>query len=1183
MHVSDKISYHLSDSFFRHLLESDIVSNESDPETWSDIDVFTDKNTEPAYKFYSEFYLTPTKKENIQATFVNRNNYFTNMLSGVNEEQADYQENTILDMFIYQTGRKYKKKIVGLEDAKQSMLTVLKIGDEDARPTDKNIQLLVKLLKGKSFNEALNTYYREKDVVMIDSLYRMSVSKRAHELLITGRNYIMTKSIDSLARQGSLFAAVGAAHLGGKKGIIQLLRDKGYKVEPVIDVLTEKGEKQKKEIEEYFPNSELSVSGTSDKMVSLPLFKKPIEENNNIGSPDFTNGGVIFIKRIPLNYFLKQQTAYNPKSLDSLFFESIAGNIIEKKYFEQENYNGYDIKSVTKIGNTQHSRYYITPLEMIAVSMAGTGNYVRKYENSIFDNIKIKSLKPGWEKITPAKGGFTVEVPNFNTVYGNTAGKTGNIEIQAYNNADKSYYFLTERTQNEVEQLENTAYEHKQIHYEFYLQQDMDSTATHYDKTNNSFESISSSEKKKIRLKTIIKGNKYYLLGTVDASDTNTKRFFESFTSVPFNYSSENRKLTDTIAHFEIEIPEKPNEILFLQPVIQKHAGKNTFTQKSSHYTFNSESGQQIYLEYYKYAKYESVENMDSIYSGFRKMALKQYEPDLDFEYDNKPETALVIDTTASIIAYDNTNIQRSLWNKIMNRESENYKIVSESASTDKETNARIINIIVSKADTSQAIRYKIIARDDSYYMLSTLVEKDHAGEDPFTEKTFNTLRSTGKHDTSILEDKVGIFINDALSKKDTIRYSALKSAYQLKLNKIDFDPITNFLRTFNFNDNETEAIQILLYKVAAIKDNRTLLFLEEYYKKENTKTEIQISILKALANQNSKAAYKKIIELLEYDLPITDNEDDIASLFEDFENDTENSKELFPKIFEYYSIKEYNYPVIHFCNLLADKKLINIKKINTFRKIIITNTQLEYKRALNHKGKSSSSTDPESPEYNEDEYSESFSVDRDLINYTKLIYNFPKDKTITQLLKKISTLDSPELNMELTRLGIINNNISDTEIQKSLDNPENRFQTLQLLLSQNRKSLIDSLSDNDIAKSAIISIAGINPSDTLTQLEKRIIPNNGEEVTYYFFELLKKKKYSDIMERQLYTIAFINNNKKINPLAYKMLTTKKIEENEVKDTLYEAIINESLNEEHSRSSFEKDEPATNNYLYDDY
>lgn len=83
------------------------------------------------------------------------------------------------------------------------------------------------------------------------------------------------------------------------------------------------------------------------------LYKNIIEENEILGFFDFINGGVIIIKRIFLNYFLKNNDIlYNVKLLDSLFFEKIVGDIIEKKYFEKVNYFGYDIKNIIKIGNS---------------------------------------------------------------------------------------------------------------------------------------------------------------------------------------------------------------------------------------------------------------------------------------------------------------------------------------------------------------------------------------------------------------------------------------------------------------------------------------------------------------------------------------------------------------------------------------------------------------------------------------------------------------------------------------------------------------------------------------------------------------------------------------------------------------------------------------------------------------
>ena len=201
--------------------------------------------------------------------FTNKSHFFYNYLSLSDNKNADYEENAVLDMFISQAGRKYGKEITGLEDAVESMIPILQINATDATPKEENIQLLYKILKRKSFGEATVDYYREKNITILDSIYKLAFSKKAHDALIINRNKVMTDSIASISKRGSLFAAVGAAHLAGKEGIINLLIQKGYTVKPVFSQLTAKGEKQKKEIETYFKTPRFSPYTTSDKMIEI--------------------------------------------------------------------------------------------------------------------------------------------------------------------------------------------------------------------------------------------------------------------------------------------------------------------------------------------------------------------------------------------------------------------------------------------------------------------------------------------------------------------------------------------------------------------------------------------------------------------------------------------------------------------------------------------------------------------------------------------------------------------------------------------------------------------------------------------------------------------------------------------------------------------------------------------------
>lgn len=1185
MHVNDKVSYHLSDAFFKNLLASDMVGNESDPETWIDIaDLVKQNEITSYYKFYSEFYKNPAKKEEIKTVFDTNNSYFNNMLSAIGGDTSDFQENTVLDMFIYQTGRKYKKQIVGLEEAKGSIIPLLKLKEDDVKPKEENKLLLIKLLKNRNFNEVLKQYYREKDVVMLDSIYKLMLSKKAHDALISIRNETMANSIDSLAKKGSLFSAVGAAHLAGKTGIIKLLRKKGYTVTPIFDTFSENGQTQKKTIEDFFPNPGFKMANTNDMMIQMPLTKNIIEENKNLGSPDFTNGGVINIKRIPLNYFIKKESEnYNPKSLDSLFFEKIPGNIIDKKYFENDNIVGYDIKNTTKTGNSQRYKFYITPLEIIGISMTGVGNYVRQFENEVFDNIKIKSFDSNWGKIAPKKGGFTVETPSFYTSHGDASEELSNIEIQAYDASEKGYYFLTEKTLNEFESLEDSEYEQNQIHYEFYLQHDSEVATSNYDKAKKSYESTSKIGEKNIRLKSFINGNKYYLLGTVNASDKNSSRFFNSFSLNAPNYISKTAVYNDTVAKFKIEIPEKLNEKLFLNIEKNDEESKNMFESKTKYYNFLSETGRTINMLYYKYSKYESIKDLDSMKVSFKKYFLRQEEEkedyiDEDYEYSN-------LNSVISYASNKKKGISKSLWNDFIKEEKDTYEMISESVENSNGKNDYTFNALVSRPQSSQAIKYKAVFKDDGYYMLKTLVDRNYKNDDAFVEKSFKSIEPFEriiKDNQSDFDNKFKLFSEDANSESDTIRYSAMNSLYEINLEEKDIDAVKNFLETFEFKDSETDAINSLLMNLGELNDERIIPFLESYYKKEGTKTEVQLSVIKALANQKSKNAYKKIIELLEYDLPITDNDYDITGMFHFFESDLEHSKELFPKIFQFYSIPEYNKPVIDFCNSLLDKDLISIKKINSFKKMILTNAKLEYKRVASWKEKNNVDEEDEEAEEVVDYEDYNIAPTQDLANYIGLLYNFPKDNAITELFEKSKQLNIPELNLELLRLGIVNNKLSNEEIHEALQDSKNQFFTINLLLNKNKGELIK-LSDDEIAKSALINFNDFDEKDSINFIEKRIVEQSKKQTIIYFYEVKENVKEDEVAEKKIYPIAFVFENNKINPLAYKNYTAEILEDDDDVTKKIDTIIQKALNEKHFRASFEKEKPFENPLFFDQY
>jgi hypothetical protein len=58
-------------------------------------------------------------------------------------------------------------------------------------------------------------------------------AKGMRKVMIYRRNKLMTQRFEEISKKHSLFCAVGAGHLAGEKGMLRMLRKKGFVVKPV--------------------------------------------------------------------------------------------------------------------------------------------------------------------------------------------------------------------------------------------------------------------------------------------------------------------------------------------------------------------------------------------------------------------------------------------------------------------------------------------------------------------------------------------------------------------------------------------------------------------------------------------------------------------------------------------------------------------------------------------------------------------------------------------------------------------------------------------------------------------------------------------------------------------------------------------------------------------------------------
>ena len=150
-------------------------------------------------------------------------------------------ENTaMMEQVIMQEAKQYNKGIKGLESMGYQA------GVLDSIPYKLQAEQLVSYIdnanKGsgedKELNEMLNAY-RDQDLKKLEDMLMKSDPSIANytDVLLYNRNENWVKKIKLLLPEKSILIAVGAGHLPGKRGCINLLRTEGYKVTPVKNVL----------------------------------------------------------------------------------------------------------------------------------------------------------------------------------------------------------------------------------------------------------------------------------------------------------------------------------------------------------------------------------------------------------------------------------------------------------------------------------------------------------------------------------------------------------------------------------------------------------------------------------------------------------------------------------------------------------------------------------------------------------------------------------------------------------------------------------------------------------------------------------------------------------------------------------------------------------------------------------
>ncbi|MFN9495835.1 MAG: TraB/GumN family protein [Bacteroidota bacterium] len=145
---------------------------------------------------------------------------------------SDTSGSMLMDDYYQKRGAKEYKEVIGLEridDQIQALFSQFSI--------DRQTELLTEFVsdKNKSIRELgeMTQLYRKQQLDDLEKLmYDETYKENEINVLLYDRNQKWVEQLPTLMMRAPSFIAVGALHLAGERGLVNLLRQKGYTVTP---------------------------------------------------------------------------------------------------------------------------------------------------------------------------------------------------------------------------------------------------------------------------------------------------------------------------------------------------------------------------------------------------------------------------------------------------------------------------------------------------------------------------------------------------------------------------------------------------------------------------------------------------------------------------------------------------------------------------------------------------------------------------------------------------------------------------------------------------------------------------------------------------------------------------------------------------------------------------------------
>lgn len=1116
MHVSKKLAYYLPDTFFVAMQRADVVALESDLNIYLDemikskmfhlsTSLMNQSGTENLYK---DAFSMKVPERNDYAELISDDPDIINEMmyrfSDLYKGQSDFEESTYLDLFIFQCARRLNKKTIGLETFDGSMKYYLKAinpqNERDEEKEKKNDSIIS--MEDESENildnieskliEKVEDAYRKGDLDMLDSLdHKQYPSKLYGKYLIEDRNLVMLHSMMEVYKTGqSLFTGVGAGHLPGKNGLIELLRKEGYSVRPIsldkMKTATQTKDKLEKvklplTFKNFTPDDKIFSVDVPGNMYEIYVF----DELKQYLCIDAANAAYYTVYRIKSHNELGGYSVdVNRQRIDSLFFEYIPGKILKKTEISKFGYPGFDITSKTQRGDIRRFIFIITPLEIFIFKAAGAGDYFSDKENERFFNSISLNIQPDkWSTYAPEYGDYTASLPDYRIFDKQTEHIVSNAHFDKTFAYDKEgiYYSLMRANYSDYKFIEEDTFElaypievmNKDWGFDVINRQ-----FSTYEKHPAFETTMKTKEGKYLFIKTIIKGPHYYFLSAVNSANKKPEQYFNSFHFVPEVYNTPFFTYQDTALHYSVKTCVKPA----LDELVE-YAGYNT--------------------QQNKYSQREEI---------------KPYESNIINKTYFNPSTKEQIDITYEKL-HDYLSIQNidSFWNTDIDYYTKKCGLKISSYSKKEQNQITTIDYVLTDTNSTRGILLKTVLRKAYLYYMASVIDTID-GPSKFVKTFFDSFTP---EDTllgySPLTSKSAMFF-DALNSADSSkRDEAIASLDVMKFkDKNDAANFIRFLESPNYYKYNVADREDLIIKFGKIQDKSVLPKLIKMYAQSGDTSNLQFAVLDAIALQKNSKGFKFIDSIFTNEAPIPSDEDEMSDFFTDLYDTLKLSAILYPGLLKLTKYDEYKDEVNDLLVELIDSNAIKPEAYSGYKNDILREANETLKK-LNSK-EQKNQIQKNINEEDEDDYSygssvSTYSEKSDLLDYATMLAPFYKEANVKSFFEKLVAVNDKPTRIK-TYAVLLKNKIpfADTSLINFAKNTETRYELYNVLKDNKLLSAFPKqyLNQLDIATSDLKSDDYKEDKDSVIFLEKVMVHTKSDSGWVYFFKcfIAKDKKY---------------------------------------------------------------------------